>query len=130
MNDLPDPSLLTPGFNNFLGPDLVMTSWASLGLNGLRFFEDKKGHESGFSREKGEAKAVPAGDIAWSCVEAVRFPDAAFDGLCIILPSLVDSGSTRIGGGLEVVVGLREESMGRLLSGDSGVWKYAETSVE
>ena len=84
IEQLSDVSLLAPGFRNFFGPDLAITSWAELGLSTLDWGEAVGG------------QAV-----------CVRIPKASFDGLCIILPKLQD-------GSFEVVIGLKVEHMQRL----------------
>ena len=122
INSLPDPTLLTPGFQNFLGPDLAITSWAALGLNGLRFFNNEDNSRAGHNSSSTQS-------IAWGCVEAVRIPQATFDGLCIILPRLMDEAKSGQKDGLEVVVGLQEDAMERLIDAKNGIWQYAESVV-
>lgn len=94
VNSLANVTDLKPGFNSFLGPDLAITSWRDMGLIGLDW-------GAGIGK-----------------IEAVRFPETGFDGLCIILPALAD-------GGLEVVVGLEECAMERL-KGDETFMAAAE----
>ena len=88
IEKLPDVSLVVPGFKNFLGPDLAITSWADLEVCDLDWGEALGGRAVNF-----------------------RIPKAQFDGLCIILPQKAD-------GGLEVVVGLRTMEMERLKADD------------
>lgn len=83
INSVPNVTDLKPAFNSFLGPDLVITSWRDMGLVGLDW-------GAGIGK-----------------VEAVRLPNFAFDGVCVVMPALAD-------GGLEVVVGLENSAMERL----------------
>lgn len=126
VNSLPEPSLLTPGFHYNLGPDLAITSWAQLGLHGLRFFE-KPVDESTSQPDRASLREQEAD---WGCVEAVRIAQAAFDGLCNILPQITNGANTTKWTGLEVVIGLRDDVMGRLLDAESGVWQYAKSVIE
>lgn len=83
INSIPNVTDLKPAFNSFLGPDLAITSWRDMELVGLDW-------GAGIGK-----------------VEAVRLPNVAFDGLCVVLPALAD-------GGLEVAVGLESSAMERL----------------
>ena len=125
VNSLPDPSQLTPGFQNFLGPDLAITSWATLGLHGLRFFEEQSVENA--SEAGKETVNTPL--TAFGCVEAVRIPEATFDGLCVILPRLEDGLNGNKSSGLEVIIGLQEEVMERLIDTKSGMWQYATSII-
>lgn len=89
---------LKPGFNTFLGADLAITSWRDMGIAPLDWGE-------------GIGK-----------VESVRIPGAGFDGLCIVLPAM---GGQDDAGGWEVLVGLEEGAMGRLV-GDGEIEKWAD----
>ena len=98
VESLDDPSKVAPSFKSFLGPDLAITSWLDMGFE----------------------------DLEWGSllgkVDAVRIPQAAFDGLCIILPRTVDDG-------IEVLVGLKTEHMERLKD-DEHFAKFASFSSE
>ena len=57
IDQLLDVKLLVPGFNNFLGPDLAITSWAELELMDLDW-----------------------GEVFGRKAESLRLPKASFDG--------------------------------------------------
>ncbi|KAL9043381.1 MAG: hypothetical protein Q9214_003431 [Letrouitia sp. 1 TL-2023] len=93
LDSQPDISALVPGFNNFLGPDFALTSWADTVIGELDW-----GSRLGGKMEK------------------VRIPSATFDGLGIVLPRTGD-------GGLEVLVGLKKDDLERIKGSEYlGIW--------
>ena len=125
VQSLPNPTLLKPSFKAFLGPDLIITSWTTLGLNGLRFFnksptvpESEPGNRP--SREKPGASG---------CVETVRIPQGTYDGMCVILPWLAHGAAAESDQNVDVIVGLQEEVMNRLLNSSSGFCEYLDSVI-
>lgn len=55
-------------------------------------------------------------DWGWGKVQRVRIPGISklVDGLCVVLPEEGEMGGGK--GGLEVIVGLEDETMGRLMA--------------
>ncbi|KAH0566018.1 hypothetical protein GP486_000590 [Trichoglossum hirsutum] len=84
LDSAADVRTTRPGLRSSLGKDMAMTSWAEQGI-----------------------METDWGDVVGGRPTHMRVPKHAFDGLCLVYPRLAD-------GGLEVVVGLHEEDMGRL----------------
>ncbi len=80
----PDVRDIEQNTDNHCGPDVLITSWAAQPLMRMNW-----------------------GPVVGGTPQYVRVLKSAFDGLCIVLPRLVD-------GGLEVVVGLEQAQMARL----------------
>lgn len=125
VQSLPNPTLLKLSFKAFLGPDLIITSWTTLGLNGLRFFnESPTASES--EPGNGPSRKNPG---ASGCVEAVRIPQGTYDGMCVVLPWLAHGAAAEGDQNVDVIVGLREEVMNRLLNSSEGFCEYLKSVI-
>ena len=125
VQSLPNPTLLKPSFKSFLGPDLIITSWTTLGLNGLRFFNESP-TVSESETGSGPSRENPG---ASGCVEAVRIPQGTYDGMCVILPWLAHGAAADSDQNVDVIVGLREEVINRLLSSSEGFCEYLSSVI-
>lgn len=93
LDSQPDVGILVPGFNNFLGADFALTSWANTAIGELDW-----------------------GNCLVGKAEKIRIPSASFDGLGIILPRTGN-------GGLEVLVGLKKDDLENIKGSDClGRW--------
>jgi trichothecene 3-O-acetyltransferase len=94
------------GFQNFLGPDLAVTSWEGMGAYG---------HDWGCGLGRPEwVRPVPS--------------DGGFDGLAIVFPRKIADGEGSKKPGLEVMIGLRKDDMDKLESDD--LWKsYCDATI-